>query len=61
MRVHLGVPHMIVVSELNEGIVDRVLRQLYAEGQLEALTIPLVWSGATNMGMNRTRIQPASH
>jgi hypothetical protein len=52
---------MIVVSELNEGIVDRVLRQLYAEGQLEALTIPLVWSGATNKGMNRTRIQPASH
>jgi hypothetical protein len=42
VRVHLGVSHMIVVSELNEGIVDRVLRQLYAEGQLEAHTIPLV-------------------
>ena len=41
IRVHLGVPHMIVVSELNEDIIDRVLRQLYTEGQLEAHTIPL--------------------
>ena len=41
VRVHLGVSHMIVVSELNEGIIDRVLRQLNAEGQLEAHTIPL--------------------
>lgn len=41
VRVHLGVPHMIVVSELNEGIIDRVLRQLHAEGQLEAHTSPL--------------------
>ena len=42
VRVHLGVPHMIVVCELNEEIIDRVLRQLYAEGQLEAHTTPLV-------------------
>ena len=42
VRVHLGVPHMIVVGELNEEIIDRVLRQLYAEGELEAHTTPLI-------------------
>jgi hypothetical protein len=41
VRVHLGVSHMIVVSELNESIIDRVLRQLHAEGKLERHTIPL--------------------
>jgi hypothetical protein len=42
VRVHLGVPHMIVVSELNEEIIDRVLHQLYDSGQLEAHTTPLI-------------------
>ena len=42
VRVHLGVPHMIVVSELNAEIIDRVLHQLYDSEQLEAHTTPLV-------------------
>ena len=41
VRLHLGVPHMIIVSELNEGIIDRVLRQLHARGELKAHTAPL--------------------
>lgn len=41
VRMHPGVSHMIVVSELNEDVIGRVLRQLYAEGQLEAHTTPL--------------------
>ncbi|MGI8670680.1 MAG: hypothetical protein ACR2J3_12675 [Aridibacter sp.] len=42
VRVHLGVPHMIVVSKLNEEIIDRVLKQLYDNGQLENHTTKLV-------------------
>jgi hypothetical protein len=42
VRLHLGVPQMIIVSELSEGIIDRVLRQLYSEGELEAHTAPLM-------------------
>jgi hypothetical protein len=38
--LHLGVPHMIVVGELSEGIIGRVLRQLHAEGELEFHTAP---------------------
>lgn len=41
-RVHLGVPQMIVVSELNEDIIDRVLRELYQKGDLEKHTVPIV-------------------
>lgn len=41
VRMHPGVPHMIVVSELSEDIIDRVLRQLHAEGRLEAHTLAL--------------------
>ncbi len=41
IRLHLGVPHMIVVSELSEGVIDRVLRQLDAADELEAHTAPL--------------------
>ena len=41
VRVHLGVPHMIIVSELTAGIIDGVLNQLYARGELEAHTAPL--------------------
>jgi hypothetical protein len=42
VRLHLGVPHMIIVSELNEGVIDRVLRQLHARGELEQHTTRLV-------------------
>ena len=41
VRLHLGVPHMIIVSELSEDIIDDVLRRLYAAGDLEAHTAPL--------------------
>ena len=34
VRWHLGVPHMIVVSELTEGIVRSVLEDLDTRGQL---------------------------
>lgn len=40
-RVHLGELHMIVVSELNAGIIDSVLRGLYQDGELERRTLPL--------------------
>ncbi len=42
VRIHLGVPHMIVVSELNEEIIDRVLHRLYNERLLEMHTTPLI-------------------
>jgi hypothetical protein len=42
VRVHPGVSHMIVVSEINEAIIDKVLRRLAAEGQLEAHSLPLI-------------------
>jgi hypothetical protein len=32
---------MIMVSELTEEIIDRVLHQLYAPGNLESHTVPL--------------------
>ncbi len=41
VRMHLGERHMIVVGEITEGIIDAVLRQLSAEGELEARTVPL--------------------
>jgi hypothetical protein len=41
VRLHLGVPNMIMVSELNTEIIDRVLHQLYAAGDLESHTLPL--------------------
>jgi hypothetical protein len=34
VRVHLGVPHMIVVSEISADIIDRILRQLDADSEL---------------------------
>lgn len=41
VRVHLGVPHIIIVSELSAGIIDDVLNQLYDRGELEVHTAPL--------------------
>ena len=40
-RVHLGERHMIVVSELSETIIDRVLSSLHASGELLSRTLPL--------------------
>lgn len=34
VRMHLGVTHMIVVTELKPEIIDRVLRELDAKGLL---------------------------
>jgi hypothetical protein len=41
VRVHLGELHMIVVSELTTEIIERVLRELEATGDLERRTLPL--------------------
>ena len=38
VRFHYGAPHMIVVSELNADIVDRVLRHLDKCGELISCT-----------------------
>lgn len=38
VRYHVGVPHMIVVSEINEEIVDKVLRALDLQGELISST-----------------------
>jgi hypothetical protein len=40
-RLHLGERHMIVVSELSETIIDRVLSSLHASGELWSRTLPL--------------------
>ena len=40
VRLHLGERHMIVVSELSEAVIDAVLRQLHADGELENRTLP---------------------
>lgn len=40
VRLHPGVPHMIVVSDLSEDIIGRVLRQLDAAGSLLEHTRP---------------------
>jgi hypothetical protein len=40
-RFHLGERHMIVVSELSETIIDRVLRSLLASGELLSRTLTL--------------------
>jgi hypothetical protein len=39
--MHLGERHMIVVSELSAVVIDAVLRQLHAAGELESRTLPL--------------------
>ena len=41
VRLHLGERHMILVSELSETIIDRVLSSLYASGELLSRTLPL--------------------
>lgn len=41
VRVHLGVPHMVIVSEISAEIIDSVLRQLDADEDLEKRTVAL--------------------
>lgn len=41
VRFHYGSPHMIVVSEIDAAIVEKVLRYLEAEGELSDCTKPL--------------------
>ena len=41
VRMHLGEQHMIVVSDLTVDVIERVLRQLDAAGELERRTLPL--------------------
>lgn len=41
VRYHVGVPHMIVISEINEEIVDQVLRALDHQGELISSTMAL--------------------
>ena len=45
-RMHLGVNHMIVVTELSRDIIDRVLRELEAKNLLLEHTQPNGESGA---------------
>ena len=40
-RVHFGEPHMIVVSDVTRDVIERVLRQLEADGKLVRRTLPL--------------------
>lgn len=40
-RLHLGERHMIVVSQISREIIDTVLKQLEANGELERRTLPL--------------------
>jgi hypothetical protein len=40
-RLHLGERHMIVVSQISPEIIDSVLKQLEANGDLEYRTLPL--------------------
>ena len=40
-RIHLGERHMIIVSELNEVIIEKVLDGLQTSGELTSRTLPL--------------------
>ncbi|MDH3300973.1 MAG: hypothetical protein OES24_10750 [Acidimicrobiia bacterium] len=42
VRVHLGVPHMIIVSEISGEIIEEALRDLEAAGALEEHTMLIV-------------------
>ncbi len=41
VHLHLGERHMVIVSELSAAIIDAVLRQLHADGELESRTLLL--------------------
>lgn len=40
VRFHLGVPHMIVVSEIDTDIVRRALEEIDSQGELLTHTLP---------------------
>ena len=48
VRVHFGEPHMIVVSEISQDVIERVLRQLERQGELLRRTLPLRVSGRSD-------------
>lgn len=39
VRFHYGAPHMIVVSEIDASIIEKVLHRLVEQGELEACTL----------------------
>lgn len=39
IRFHYGAPHMIVVSDVDTSIIEKVLQHLDEEGELEACTM----------------------
>lgn len=41
VRFHLGVAHMIVVSEIDEDIIRRTLEEIDSQGALLAHTVPI--------------------
>ena len=41
VRFHVGVPHMIVVAELSEDVIRRILEGRDRDGELEAHTMAL--------------------
>jgi hypothetical protein len=41
VRVHLGVPHMIVVSRIDRDVVHHVIRSMEADGVLHEHTAPI--------------------
>ena len=41
VRVHYGAPHMVVVSEISADIIEKTIRLLEAEIELESCTRPL--------------------
>ncbi|WP_083261032.1 hypothetical protein [Microbulbifer aggregans] len=41
VRFHYGVPHMILVSDISESIVERALKNIESRGELEQCTVPV--------------------
>jgi hypothetical protein len=41
IRLHLGERHMVVVSELSEAVIVKVLHRLHSDGELLSRTLPL--------------------
>ena len=41
VRLHLGVPHMFILSQIDAGLIEKVLRELDRSGELVEHTAPL--------------------
>jgi hypothetical protein len=41
VRLHLGVPHMFVLSRIDSALIEKVLRSLDTAGELVEHTVPL--------------------